>query len=330
MSKWLDHSSIVGHLGKYGQKISDPLSWVTGGKWADLTSDVLPEKVNSGLSTVMQPFEKVDKTINPVRRIPIVNRIGDIVASKPGDAAAIAAGAFFGGSALMAGAGGGAAGGGGAVAAGGEGTAMGGSAGTLGAVDSSLASSELGLSAVDIGGVGAIGDGTAMGGAAGTLGAADSSAASGELGLTAGDVAPADEFVFNPAQDSQLANVQNDLPAQTSDDTSTNIQNKADNAKKVQRIGKLMQQMGQQQERDRQAPQSQVRVEAPVLQNPYATSTKTLKTGPTGNVQAAMARGAAGGDAIDSNGVQAAAIQEISKRLVAAKKRLAQLQGAKQ
>lgn len=162
MTKWLDHSSVLGHLGKYGQKISDPLAVIGGDKWTHLTSDVLPEKVNSGLSTVMKPFEKVDKTVNPVRKIKPIDRAQDIVAAKPGDAAAVAAGAFFGGSALLgggaaggAGAGGAGAGEAGAVGAGAEGTAMGGAAGELGAADSSAASGELGLSAADVGGGGA-------------------------------------------------------------------------------------------------------------------------------------------------------------------------------
>lgn len=114
MSNWLDHSSIVGKIGKLGQKISDPLAWVLGDDYTHLTSDVLPEKVNSGLSTAMKPFDKVDKTINPVRKIPIVDRLGNIIAAKPGDAAAIAAGAVFGGAAALGGGGAGGVGGAGA------------------------------------------------------------------------------------------------------------------------------------------------------------------------------------------------------------------------
>ena len=138
MSNWLDHSSIVGHLGKIGQKISDPLAWVLGDKYTHLTSDVLPEKVNSGLSTVMKPFDKIDETINPVRKIPIVDRVGDIVKNKPGDAAALVAGAYFAAPAL---------GGGGAGGGAGSAGATGGEAVFNPAVDSQLASSQLGLTA---------------------------------------------------------------------------------------------------------------------------------------------------------------------------------------
>lgn len=175
MSDWLNHASFLGHLGKYGQKISDPLAWIGGDKWTHLTSDVLPGKVNEGLSHVMKPFEYVDKTINPVRKIPIVNRIGNIVAAKPGDAGAIAAGAYFGGSALL---GAGGAGGAGAGAAGG------GYAG------------EVGLTGADLGTGAAAGDGlggavAAGGGGADAAGlaAADSAAVDAEgavPGLTQG------------------------------------------------------------------------------------------------------------------------------------------------
>jgi hypothetical protein len=116
MSNWLSHDSIVGHLGGYVDKALNPISWATKGKWTHLTSDVLPAKVNGGLSTVMKPFDKVDQKVNLVRKIPIVNRISNIVANKPGDALAIAAGAFYGGAAALGGGGAGGAGGAGAGA----------------------------------------------------------------------------------------------------------------------------------------------------------------------------------------------------------------------
>lgn len=148
MSNWLNHFSVVGHLGKFGQKISDPLAMMPGGlgdKWSHLTSDILPAKVNEVGSHIMKPFEYVDKTINPVRKIPIVNRIGDIVANKPGDVGALVAGAYFGGGALM---GGQSAGGAGSGA--GAGGVEGGSGFVFNpAVDSQLASSQLGLTAAD-------------------------------------------------------------------------------------------------------------------------------------------------------------------------------------
>jgi len=153
MADWLSHASFLGHLGKYGQRFTDPLAWIGGDKYTHLTSDVLPEKVNEGVSTVMQPFEKVDKTINPVRRIPIVNRAGDIIAAKPGDALAIAAGAFFGGAAALGG--GGAAGGAGGGAGAGAGASLPAdvSVGTTGA-GGSTATAEGGAGAADSGAAG--------------------------------------------------------------------------------------------------------------------------------------------------------------------------------
>lgn len=313
MSKWLDHSSIIGKIGGFGDKYLNPISWITGGKSTDLTSTVLPEKVNSGLSTVMKPFDKVDKTVNPVRRIPIVNRVGDIVANKPGDALALAAGAVFGGGAALGGGAGGAAGGGaeGGLVAGGGDTAMGGAAGTLGAADSAGASSALGLTAGDVGGA-AAGGGTAMGGAAGTLGAADSSAASSQLGLTAGDVSPAQQVAFNGAQDSQLANVQNNLQPVTTDDTLNSGS------------GSTQQQYHQQQQRRRQQQTSPVSPISGLSEAQYqalvnqatgqiAQSSKGVKT--RGATQAALRRGLAGAHPVDTNGVHIAAIQELNKQI---------------
>lgn len=313
MSNWLDHSSIVGKIGGYGDKYLNPISWITGGKSTKLTSTVLPEKVNSGLSAVMKPAEKIDKTINPVRKIKFIDHAQDIIAAKPGDAAAIAAGAFFGGSAALAGgAGGGAGATGGGLVAGGGGTAMGSSAGVLGAADSAGASTALGLTAGDVGGT-AVGGGTAMGGAAGTLGAADSSAASSQLGLTAGDVSPSQAFAFNSAQDSQLANEQGNLSAVTDDDTL----HSGDAAQSQQN-------RPQQQQRKRQQQAvpfspisglSEGEYQALVNQatSQIAQSSKTVKT--RGATQAAMQRGLAGAHPVDTNGVHVAAIQELNKQI---------------
>jgi hypothetical protein len=58
----------------------------------------------------------------------------------------------------------------------------------------------------------------------------------------------------------------------------------------------------------------------------YVRSSEKAKV-PAGGMQA-VARGVAGDDPIDANGVQISAIQALHKRLVAAKQRLAQLKGA--
>jgi hypothetical protein len=165
MSDWMNHFSVLGHIGKYGQKWTDPLAWIGGDKWTHLTSDVLPGKVNEVGSHIMQPFEYVDKTINPVRKIPIVNRVGDIVANKPGDVGALVAGAYFGAGAL-----GGGAGGGGAGAGAGGGSYLG---------ETGLTSGELTDGAGVVGG----GSGADVGGLA-TLDSGAVSAEGAEPGLT--------------------------------------------------------------------------------------------------------------------------------------------------
>jgi hypothetical protein len=288
MTKWLDHGSILGKIGGYGDKYLNPISWITGGKSTKLTSTVLPEKVNSGLSKVMQPFDYVDQKINPARKIPIVDRVSNIVKAKPGDAAALVAGAYFGGAAALGGGGGGGAAGGaggagGGLVSGGGGTAMGGSAGTLGAADSAAASSSLGLTAGDVGA------GAAAGGAGdvGGLAAADSAAVDAEgaePGLTQG---------YGPAQGASASGSQQ------------------------------YQQQGQQQKKQKPQPTpfspinglSEDQYQALVNQatGQIAQSSKTVKT--RGATQAAMQRGLAGTHPVDTNGVHIAAIQELNKQI---------------
>lgn len=126
-----NHTSILGALGQKGQKISDPLAWLPGGlgdKWVDITSNKIPTMANKIGSKVMTPFDKVDEAINPVRQIPIVDRLGDTIRDKPADAAGIAIGSIFAAPAVAGGLG--SAGAGAGSSAGG---ALGGSAGATGA-----------------------------------------------------------------------------------------------------------------------------------------------------------------------------------------------------
>jgi len=111
-----DHSSVLGKLGGKIQKFTDPIAMIpgVGDKWVDLTSNKIPTATNRVLSKVMTPFDRIDETINPVRKIPIVDQIGDAVRDKPGDAIGLAIGSYFAAPAIagaMGGAGGGAAGG---------------------------------------------------------------------------------------------------------------------------------------------------------------------------------------------------------------------------
>lgn len=120
-----NHESILGGIGGKIQKWTDPIAMIPGigDKWVNLTSNKIPELTNSAISKVMQPFEKVDKTINPLRKIPAFDRAGDLIADKPGDAIGTAIGAFFAAPAVGAALGG----------AGGAAGGAGGGAGTLGA-----------------------------------------------------------------------------------------------------------------------------------------------------------------------------------------------------
>lgn len=119
-----NHDSPIGKLAKPIQKWTDPLSWITGGKWADWTSTDLPRMTNQVLAPVAQFNGKIDKKINPLRRIGAVDNVMDTVEAKPGDAIGLAIGSYFAAPALGAAAGGGGAGGAGTAA----GSSVGGSA----------------------------------------------------------------------------------------------------------------------------------------------------------------------------------------------------------
>jgi hypothetical protein len=290
MSNWLSHSSILGHIGGYVDRALNPISWATHGKWTHLTSDVLPEKVNSGLSAVMRPFDKIDQTINPVRKIPIVNRLGNIVAAKPGDALAIAAGAVFGGAAAL---GGGAAGGGagGAGAAGGSAAAGGGVAdvGGLAALDSGAVAAEGAAPELMAGGGGAVAGGAgAAGGSTADVG-----------GLAAQDSAAVD------AEGAEPGLTQGYGPAQSSTASSQ------------------FQQGGQQQQqedpRKKQLQQLAI-IQQPTLEQREAAlmvdSSRALKTSPGPvSMRDIVHAGASGADQITENGVHIGAIRALHTKI---------------
>lgn len=165
-----NQDSPIGYAGEKFQRWTDPLSWITGGKWADLTSKTIPDATNRILEPIAKPFNEVDQTINPLRKIPLVNNVANLGYSKPGDSIGLAIGSVFTGGAL-----------GGALGAGeggGAGGAAGaGAAGTAGASGGGL-SSLFGLG----GGLGAdVGGGA---GATGMSGLFGGSAAFGDAGLT--------------------------------------------------------------------------------------------------------------------------------------------------
>lgn len=132
-----NNESIIGAIGAPIQKYTDPLAWLPGGlgdKWVDLTSHKIPELTNKVGSKIMTPFDRVDETINPVRRIPVVDRVGDVIRDKPGDAVGIAMGSLFAAPALAGAAGMGGAGGAGAAGGAGVGSGAGLGAGGMGAL----------------------------------------------------------------------------------------------------------------------------------------------------------------------------------------------------
>ncbi|MBE7418093.1 MAG: hypothetical protein HS128_10135 [Ideonella sp.] len=67
---------------------------------------------------------------------------------------------------------------------------------------------------------------------------------------------------------------------------------------------------------------SNVEIEQPDLAAIYGVSSKGAKRAPNGGIDAAIARGAAGADPLDTNGVQMAAIQALSQRVKALRARL--------
>lgn len=68
--------------------------------------------------------------------------------------------------------------------------------------------------------------------------------------------------------------------------------------------------------------QSNVEIEQPDLAAVYGVSSKGAKMAPDGGASDAIARGAAGADPLDTNGVQMAAIQALSQRVKALRARI--------
>src|ERR1700743_355001 len=191
------NGSPIGAVGEKVQRWTDPLSWITGGKWADLTSQTFPSLVNKGLGYVTKPIVKANSYIDPLAQTSLGKVVGNFISNKPGDTAAIAVGSIFSGGAL-AGAFGGAGEAGGAAAAGGAGAGTGGlgaglgagageaagggaaSAGGFGGFGSFLGSDSLGgLSSGAIEGGGATAGGSTAGGLGGFFGGSGSLGAAG-------------------------------------------------------------------------------------------------------------------------------------------------------
>jgi hypothetical protein len=155
--------SAVARIGSRGQKFTDPLAWIFGDKYTGALEDIA-DKSNELFSKVTKPAGEIDKKINPVRKIPFVDKVATWTENKPVDTAAIVAGTVAGGAALAGGGAAGGAGGAGAVTegAGGIGSSIGGLAGETSFITGAgsgtsaiggggLVSSEVGLGTTGIG-----------------------------------------------------------------------------------------------------------------------------------------------------------------------------------
>jgi len=127
-------SSFVANLGEKGQKWTDPLAWMFGEKYTQPLRQ-LGDQSNSVFAQIGKPFAKVDKAINPLRKIPVYDNFAKWTENKPVDTAAIAAALYAG-----AGAGGGGPGGGGGAAGGAGGAGGGGGGSAIGGGSSASAS----------------------------------------------------------------------------------------------------------------------------------------------------------------------------------------------
>ncbi|MFM0555758.1 hypothetical protein P0D69_33000 [Paraburkholderia sediminicola] len=130
-----NHDSPIGALMEPIDKVANPLSWVTGGKFAQFENETVPRWSNEALAPITQGLGRIDKSINPLRKIPLFDQIGNIAEAKPADTIGLVVGSIFSGGALdgaLAG-GGGAGAGAGAAGVGAAGTADAGTAAAIGA-----------------------------------------------------------------------------------------------------------------------------------------------------------------------------------------------------
>lgn len=183
------------------------------------------------------------------------------------------------------------------------------------------------------------GGGALMSGAGGGAGGAGAASAGQGAGTASG--------VFNAAVDSQLANaggsavwgsagggmtgstVATNAPAAVDLGSAGGVQETGLGSQgfspQFQRLMSMRQQMPQQQEPPPPVRESDVQIEQPDLEAVYGVSSKGAKKSPDGGASQAIARGAAGADPLDTNGVQMAAIQALTRRTKALRDRINQL-----
>lgn len=132
-----NNKSVIARIGAYGQKYTDPLSWIFGKSYRDWLVN-RADNLNGFLSRgFFKPAGKYLGQFDPIRQnVKESDQVGDWAESKPVDTLALLAAAYFGGAALAGGAGGSGAGASGGLGTGG---AVGGGgaagAGALGGLD---------------------------------------------------------------------------------------------------------------------------------------------------------------------------------------------------
>ncbi|MEZ0602931.1 hypothetical protein ACAX43_12370 [Paraburkholderia sp. IW21] len=152
-------------------KVLNPLSWVTGGKFAKWENEDIPRFANTALAPITQGLGKIDEAINPLRKIPLFDRIGKVAEAKPADTIGLVVGSIFSGGALD-----------GALAGSGGAAGAGAGAAGVGAADAGTAAA-VGAGAADVGTAAGLGSGLLAGTAGTDLGGG---ALAATMGTTAG------------------------------------------------------------------------------------------------------------------------------------------------
>jgi len=113
-----NYDDPLGMAGSKFQRYTDPLAWVGGQKYIDLTSKKIPREVNRAFSSVVTPIDKATASIDPMYSQ--TAGIHNWVDHKPGSTVGAVVGSIFTGGAL-----------GGALGAGAEGAGAGAARGRL-------------------------------------------------------------------------------------------------------------------------------------------------------------------------------------------------------
>lgn len=323
-----------------------------------------PRAANQFVGAVSKPVTGLEKHYGPYHNDSGTAKTRNDASNHGGDIGAIVAALYFGGSAAAGAAGGGGGGAGAAVGGTEAGTAgaAGGTAGTaaMGTTEALYGTAGYGSGAgfaADgsvMAGEGAAAGGAAGGTAAGTEAAATSAetaAATPEASTAAEASTPESASQAPAAQPSEPAPqaAQGDMDSYESNnpDTSTPYSNdqggmeqyESDSGnepngagsnwqEQARKYGKLMQQSGKGMQKPKpEVDPSRVDTSTGVLKNPYVTSSRTKKTGPTAPMRQLVSAQSAQRDPIDANGLEMGSIHALSKQIQKAKQKLASIEG---